>query len=149
MFGIKTRGYNISALIFGILGVACLSLKVFKVLDDDIYTLLALVLLLFGFALYLRPKMKKMKVVSEILSMYREKLYTEITKKCKKSIDVKEVTFTQDNDFVMHCGEVAFENLTFEEFRKIAYELLKDFVIVCYSEDDEVIKNAPKAERKN
>ena len=126
MFGIKHKKSDIIALIFGICGIIILALKVFKVLEDDsLYTLLSLVLMLFAFSLYLRPKMKYMKVYAEVLGKYREKLYTEITKECKRSIEVRKVEFIEDDSGIMHCKDLSFEGLTLEEFKKVViYEAL-------------------------
>lgn len=149
MFGIKHKKSDIIALIFGICGIIILALKVFKVLEDDsLYTLLSLVLMLFAFSLYLRPKMKYMKVYAEVLGKYREKLYTEITKECKRSIEVRKVEFIEDDNGIMHCKDLSFEGLTLEEFKKVVMDLLNDFCKVCYAMDYEKIKEAKTKEEK-
>lgn len=149
MFGIKYKKSNIFALIFGISGIIILALKVFKVFpDDSLYTLLALVLMLFAFSLYLRPKMKFMKAYAEVLSKYREKLYTEITKECKRSIAIRKVEFIEDENDVMHCGGISFDGLTLREFQKVIIDLLKDFCKMCYAVDYEEIKTAKTKEEK-
>lgn len=133
MFNVKFKTSYIIALVLGVLGVTCLVLKVFKVLpSDNLYTLIALVFLLFAFALYLRPKMLLMKKQSQYLQLYREKVYTEMTKNCKNEYKETELTLYEDDNGVIHYGDVSFEGLSYKEFQYIMKELLKDFFIIVY-----------------
>lgn len=137
MFGIKTKKNNIIALISGIIGVVILALKVFKVLEDkDTITLLALIFLLLGFALYLRPKMKLMKAQVAALQEYREKLFTEMTNGYKKKIDIDSIEFTEDENGVMHYKNISFESLNYEEFLYVVKELLKEFILIVYGQEE-------------
>lgn len=136
MFGVKTKKSNIVALISGIIGVIVLALKVFKVLPDkDMYTLLSLIFLLLGFALYLRPKMKLMKAQTSVFQEYRERLYTEMTKGYTKNFDMTEIMFEEDENGIMHYKSISFEKLNFEEFKYVVKQLLQDFVIIVYGEE--------------
>lgn len=136
MFGIKTKKTYIFALILGIIGVVVLALKIFGVFEEkDLYTLLALIFLLSAFALYLRPKMKLMKAQTAILQEYREKLYTEMTFGYKKNFDMTEITFKQDANGSYLYKNVKFDNLTFDEFKYVIKQLLKDFILIVYGEE--------------
>lgn len=134
MFGVNVKRSNIIALILGIIGIICLALKVFKVFpDEELYTLIALVFLLFGFALYLRPKMKIMKNKSTYLMKYRENFYNELSKQNKKMTELKEVVFEEKADGIYY-GSVSFAGLSFKEFEILTKEMLRDFVMIVYGE---------------
>lgn len=136
MFRVNVKKHLIIALILGIIGVVLLFLKIIKVLpDENLYTLVALVFLLFGFALYLRPKMKIMKNKSEYLLKYREGFYNELLKDIKNITDIKEIDFYEkDNKF--YYKNYAFEGLTKEEFLILIKDMLKDFITICFGEGD-------------
>lgn len=138
MYGVNVKRNLIIALIFGLSGVVMLFLKVIKVLpDDNLYTLISIVLLLFGFVFYLRPKKNIMKNKSQYLIKYREGFYNELTKQNKNLNELKEITFNEKEDGVIYYNNFAFAGLNRKEFSVIAQEMLKDFVMICFGEGDE------------
>ena len=104
MFGVNVKRNLIIALIFGLSGVVMLFLKIIKVLpEENLYTLISIVLLLFGFVFYLRPKKNIMKNKSSYLLKYREGFYSEITRKNKNLNELREITFIEkDNNIIYY-----------------------------------------------
>lgn len=138
MFGVNVKRNLIIALIFGLSGVVMLFLKIIKVLpEENLYTLISIVLLLFGFVFYLRPKKNIMKNKSSYLLKYREGFYSEITRKNKNLNELKEITFIEKDNNIIYYNNFAFEGLNRKEFVIISKEMLKDFVMICFGEGDE------------
>lgn len=138
MFGIKTKVYNIVALVFGCLGIVVLALKVFGVLpleswkdtiDKTTMTLISLVLFMIGIVVYMRPKMKKIKKVQEYSNEYRNDLYMEITKGNKLP---QTVHFIQNEEGKLGIGNFTFERLNFNDALYILDALMKDYVMIVY-----------------
>ena len=76
-----------------------------------------------------------MKAQTAILQEYREKLYTEMTFGYKKNFDMTEITFKQDANGSYLYKNVKFDNLTFDEFKFVIKQLLKDFILIVYGEE--------------
>ena len=138
MFGIKTKVYNIIAIIFGLLGIIVLALKVFGVLplaswegviDGTTLTLFSLVLFMIGIVVYMRPKMKKLKVINNLTSKFRNDLYSELTKGNELPDTVK---FYQNEDGLLQTGSFAFEGLKFSDALVVMDSLMKDYVMIVY-----------------
>ena len=143
MFGIKTKVYNIIALVFAGLGTIALGLKVFGVLplaswkgviDKTTMTLIALILYLIGIVFYIRPKMKKLKKMQEYTNKYRNDLYNEITKNNKLP---ETVIFNQNEDGLLQTGKMVFASLSFNDAVLVMDNLMKDYVMIVYGVLDE------------
>ena len=143
MFGIKTKVYNIIALVFAGLGPICLGLKVCGVLplaswegviDKTTMTLIALILYLIGIVFYIRPKMKKLKKMQEYTNKFRNDLYNEITKGNKIP---ETVIFNQNEEGLLQTGKMVFSNLSFGDAVLVMDNLMKDYVMIVYGVLDE------------
>ena len=143
MFGIKTKVYNIIAIILGLLGIVALALKVFGVfpltswegvIDETTVTLFSLVIFLIGIVVYMRPKMKKLKKMQEYTSRYRNDFYAEITK--GKELP-KTINFYQDEDGLLCVGNFKFEGLKFNDSLYVMDSLMRDYVMIVYGILDE------------
>lgn len=143
MFGIKTKVYNIFALIFALLGIIVLALKVFGILpleswngiiDQTTMTLISLVLFLIGIIFYIRPKMKKLKKTQELTNSYRNAFYAEITKGNKLP---ETISLYQNKDGYLQYDSFVFEGLNFSDALVIMDALMKDYVMVVYGVLDE------------
>lgn len=156
MFGIKKKGCYIVALISAIIGIVVLALKVCKVFPDDtLYTLISLVFLLLGFAIYLRPALKTIKVIQATNQQYRTALYTIITKDSSKNkIDLSELVFEEkeiDGTSRMTYTSIKtqevfiFDTLTLKEAQVIALSLLRDFAMIVYGVSETNKKKIVKA----
>lgn len=143
MFGIKTKVYNIVALSFGALGIITLALKVFGVLplaswegiiDGTTMTLFSLVIFLIGIVIYMRPKMKKLKKMQEYSNLYRNDLYSEITKGNKL---LPTINFVQNADGKLSVGNFVFDGLNFNDAIFVMDSLMRDYVMIVYGILDE------------
>lgn len=135
MFGINKKGYYISALIFGIIGVVLLGLKVFKVFPDETtYTLISLIFLMLGFVLYIRPSIKLMNLKMELTQKYRNDFYNELTKDNKYENYLK---FYENESGEIQYKKFKFSGLTFEEAQVILILLLNDYVKIVFGIMDE------------
>ena len=153
MFGIKTKVYNIIALVFCCLGVAALGLKVFGVLplaswegviDGTTMTLISLILFMIGIIVYIRPKMKKLKIVQNLTSRYRNDLYNELTKDNKLPEDI---LFFENDLGQLQIGSFIYEGLSFNDALNINDTLMKDYAMIVYGILDEKQKKI-KASKK-
>lgn len=143
MFGIKTKIYNIVALVFACLGVITLTLKVFNVLpleswtgviDGNTMTLISLVLFMIGIVIYFRPKMKKLKIMQNLTSRYRNDLYAELTKGNKLQEEPK---FYQNEQDLLQIGSFVYDGLPFSDAIKVNDSLMKDYAMIVYGILDE------------
>ena len=143
MFGIKTKIYNIVAVSFACLGVIALALKVFNVLplaswdgviDGNTMTLISLVLFMIGIIIYFRPKMKKLKIMQNLTSRYRNDLYQELTKGNKL---VEEPKFYQNEQGFLQIGSFVYDELSFNDTIKVNDNLMKDYAMIVYGILDE------------
>ena len=143
MFGIKTKVYNSFAIIFGLLGIIVLALKVFDILplpswegiiEGTTLTLMSLVLFLIGVVIYMRPKMKKLRVMNDLANRYRNDLYAELTKDNKLP---DTVYFYQNEEGFLQTGDFVFDGLKFGDALVIMDHLMKDYVMIVYGILDE------------
>lgn len=136
MYGAKIKKHLIIALITGLIGVIIIFLKIIKVIpSENIYTLLAVCFMLFGFAFYLRPKMLVLKNKTKYLLQYREGFYKELDETFKKNKNKYEIVFEQKNN-IIYYNKFAFDNLNLNEFIDLSHDLLKDFVMIFYCKDE-------------
>lgn len=154
MFGIKTKVYNIVALVFASLGVITLGLKVFNVLplaswegtiDGTTMTLIAVILFLIGIVIYIRPKMKKLKIMQELTSKYRNDLYAELTKDNKL---IEEPEFYQNEIGELQIGSFVYTNLSFNDAIEVNDNLMKDYAMIVYGILDEKKRKITTAKKE-
>ena len=148
-YGINTKNSKILAIISTIIGVVILVLKLTKVLKDDYFTMVAVIFFLLAFAIYLRPKSKIIKRESELILKYREDLYREMTKDCKKEINVKNITFIEDEFGKFSFGKIIFDNLSKQDFFTLSTKLINDFIEIFYRVDTSKMSKEEKKINKN
>ena len=148
-YGIKTKTNNIIALILGIIGVIVLILKVTKVLADDFYTLVSLIFFLLGFAFFLRPKSKIVKKESDLILKYREEIYKEMVKDCKRDINVKNITFKEDEDGKFSFNDIYFNELSRSDFFRLITKIIDEFIDIFYKVDTSKMTKEEKKQNKN
>lgn len=151
MFGIRKKLWYTIALISAFIGIVILVLKICDVLpleawteviDKTTITLTSLIFMLFAFICYMKPSMKKIKVMTDLCSVYRDDLYKELTKNNKIPT---EVYFFENDDQKLQTGNFVFQELSFEEALHVANQLMKDFVMIVYGELDEKKRKIEKA----
>lgn len=148
-YGINTKNSKILAIISTIIGVVILVLKLTKVLKDDYFTMVAVIFFLLAFAIYLRPKSKIIKRESELILKYREDFYREMTKDCKKEINVKSITFKEDEFGKFSFGKIIFDNLSKQDFFTLSTKLINDFIEIFYRVDTSKMSKEEKKINKN
>lgn len=143
MFGINKKAYYISALISGVVGVIVLGLKVFKVLPNEaMYTLIALIFLMLGFVLYIRPAIKLLNMKMNLSNQFRNDFYNELTKNNRYETDLK--LFENENHQLQYNNFI-FTGLTLEEAKIILISLVSDYVRIIFGVMDDKKKKFIKA----
>ena len=144
MFGIHKKLYNIFALISMIIGIVILALVVFDVFGENkdlisIMNLISLIFLFLSVALYIRPKMKYMKITNQLQNQFRNDLYSIILDDNKNKI-IDKITFVQVDDTLVYQGKkqvFTFEGLSLYEATVIALNLMKELAYIMYAKVDE------------
>lgn len=143
MFGIKKKVYYIFALVLGIIGIIILGLKVFNVLPNEaIVTLVALIFLMLGFVLYIRPNVKILNLKMSLCDQYRNDFYNELMKDNKYET---ELSFFENEDHQLQYKKFIFNGLSIDEAQVISVLLLNDYVRIVFGVMDEKKKKFIKA----
>lgn len=171
MFGIHKKLFLILALVSMCLGIIALAIPSFELLryfdflkdntEDEILSLymvirlVALILMLLSVALYLRPKMKLMKVLNKISDQYRYDLYNLILMdSSKKKIDIRSVTFEEAGERLTFTPKskketLVFEDLTTAEATYITLNLMREFSYAMYAKVENDKNGKPSRKLSN
>lgn len=134
MFGIKKKLYFTITVILSILAVVLLVLTLVGVFSDKSLMYLTVIALALGaLAAFITPSSKKMKVVEGVSREVRGELYGALETKPK---DFDEIVFVEKNNTLELKGneKIKIDGLNYEESLYIFKRLIKDYVIILYSE---------------
>lgn len=134
MFGIKKKLYYSLTIVLSIIGICLLLLTILGVFKDKSLMYLTVVAVFLGaIASLITPSSKQMKAVESCCSEMRSKLYGALETEPKDFNEV--ILLEKNNTLELKVNDnVKLEYLNYQESLYIFKRLIKDYVIILYSE---------------